>query len=81
MSVSVNHEREAAGLKPIKFAEDEVLLVYFTKTLKNWKAIVITTLPDQRMYEVTQNGEKNETYVDVYDKAGQFVYPSEDPDE
>jgi hypothetical protein len=53
----------------------EVLIVWFCKTLKNWKAIVITTLHDQVLYEVTHNGEKDETYLDVYEKHENRVIP------
>lgn len=53
---------------PIDFKPDDVKLVWFCKTLQNWKALVITTLPDQLFYEVTYNGDKREAYVDVYNK-------------
>lgn len=52
----------------ITFAEDEVYVVWFSKTLQNWKALVSTTLPDGMYYEVTHNGEKGETYIDAYKK-------------
>jgi hypothetical protein len=48
-------------------------IVWFTKTLQNWKALVSTSLPDGRYYEVTHNGTKNETYVDVYVKITNFA--------
>lgn len=47
---------------------EQIRLVWFCKTLKNWKALVITTLEDNMFFEVTFNGEKNEAYLDVYDK-------------
>jgi hypothetical protein len=50
------------------FSQDEVYIVWFSKTLQNWKALVSTTLPDGMYYEVTHNGDKQETYVDVYKK-------------
>jgi hypothetical protein len=46
----------------------EVYVVWFSKTLQNWKALLSTTLPDQMYYEVTYNGDKKETYVDAYKK-------------
>ena len=49
-------------------------LEWFCKTLRNWKAFVSTDLRDGRMYEVTYNGEKNETYVDVYLKESTIVF-------
>lgn len=51
------------------FALDEVLLVWFTKTLQHWKALVITTLPDHAYYEVTYNGIDGEAYIDHYEKS------------
>lgn len=50
------------------FAEDEVYVVWFSKTLQNWKALISTTLPYGMYYEVTYNGDKKETYIDVYKK-------------
>ena len=47
---------------------ENVYVVWFSKTLQNWKALVSTTLPDGKYYEVTHNGDKNETYVDTYVK-------------
>ncbi len=47
----------------------EVYLVWFSKTLQNWKALVSTTLPDKMYYEVTYNGDKREAYLDAYLKV------------
>lgn len=52
----------------VTFAEDEVYIVWFSKTLQNWKALLSTTLPDGMYYEVTYNGDKQETYIDAYKK-------------
>lgn len=46
----------------------DVFVVWFAKILQNWKAIVATTVEDGRIYEVTYNGEKNEYYLDMYEK-------------
>lgn len=48
--------------------EFEVYVVWFSFTLGNWKALLSTTLPDGRYYEITHSTEKNETYVDCYVK-------------
>lgn len=48
--------------------EDDVFIVWFCKTLQNWKALVSTTISDGMYYEVTHNGDKNETYLDAYKK-------------
>lgn len=47
---------------------DDVYVVWFCKTLQNWKAMVSTTVSDGMYYEVTHNGDKNETYLDAYKK-------------
>lgn len=47
---------------------NEVYVVWFCKTLQNWKALLSTTLPDGKYYEVTFNGDKQELYLDVYVK-------------
>lgn len=46
----------------------DVFVVWFCKTLQNWKALVATATKDSLYYEVTYNGDKDETYLDVYDK-------------
>jgi hypothetical protein len=53
----------------------DTYVVWFCKTLQNWKAIVCTTLADGHMYEVTHNGDKNETYIDDYVKVDNVVIP------
>jgi hypothetical protein len=53
--------------------EFTVFVVWFTKTLQNWKAMVSTTLPDGMYYEVTYNGNAGETYLDVYKKFNNIV--------
>lgn len=47
---------------------DDVFAVWFCKTLQNWKALVSTNVSDGMYYEITHNGDKHETYVDVYKK-------------
>lgn len=48
--------------------DDDVFIVWFSKTLQNWKALVSTTVSDGMYYEITHNGDKEETYLDVYKK-------------
>lgn len=57
------------------FAIDEVYVVWFSKTLQNWKALVSTTLPDGMYYEVTYNGDDEETYLDGYKKFVNVCIP------
>ena len=51
-----------------KITTEDVYVVWFCKTLQNWKAMVSTNVFDGMYYEVTHNGDKEETYVDVYKK-------------
>ena len=52
----------------VQITLDNVFIVWFCKTLQNWKALVSTTLPDGMYYEVTYNGDKKEVYLDAYKK-------------
>lgn len=52
---------------------DDVYVVWFSKTLQSWKALVSTSVSDGMYYEITYNGDKNETYVDVYKKWENFT--------
>ena len=71
--INVKHENLRYGT--ISFTPDDVYVVWFCKTLQNWKVLVSTTIPDSRYYEVTYNGDKRETYIDVYEKFHNFVVP------
>lgn len=51
-----------------KLKESEIFIVWFSKTLQNWKALISTTISDGMYYEVTYNGDKKETYLDAYKK-------------
>jgi len=52
---------------------NEVYVVWFSKTLQNWKALLSTDLPDGMYYEATHNGDKAETYIDAYKKWANVV--------
>lgn len=54
---------------------DDVYVTWFSKTLQNWKALVSTNVPDGMYYEITYNGDKKETYLDVYKKWENIVIP------
>lgn len=57
----------------VQISIEDVYVVWFSKTLQNWKALVSTTVPDNKYYELTYNGDKGETYVDVYVKLDNQV--------
>lgn len=46
----------------------DMYVVWFCKTLQNWKALV-SGVHIKEYIEVTYSGDKKETYVDVYQKA------------
>ena len=56
------------GLGYNEMALDDMYVVWFCKTLQNWKALV-SGVHIKEYIEVTYNGDKKETYVDVYWKA------------
>lgn len=52
----------------VTISEDDVYIVWYCKTLQNWKALTSTTLYDGMYYEFTLDGDKNELYMDAYKK-------------
>jgi hypothetical protein len=52
---------------------DDVFVVWFCKTLQNWKALVSTTQSAPTYFEVTHNGDTGETYIDCYTKSHQVI--------
>jgi hypothetical protein len=62
---AINHLDVTDG---VSIDENEVYVVWFSKTLQNAKALLSTTLPDGMYYEVTYNGDKEEIYFDAYKK-------------
>lgn len=59
----------------VYITKDDVFIVWFCKTLQNWKALVSTTIPDGMYYEITHNGDKGETYLDAYKKWENVCIP------
>lgn len=57
-------------LKMLKPQNDfEILTVWSCKTIQNYKWILISDIEwDNRIYEVTYNGDKKEFYLDGYDR-------------
>ena len=56
------------GYNANELALMDMYVVWFCKTLQNWKALV-SGVNIKEYIEVTYNGDKGETYVDVYWKA------------
>ena len=51
-----------------KIGTEDVYVVWYCKTLQNWKALASTTMFDGMYYEITINGDKQELYLDAYKK-------------
>ena len=56
---------------------EEMYIVWFCKTLQNWKALVSTDVINGVYWEVTHNGDKNETYVVTYTKSSNVCVKGE----
>lgn len=56
---------------------NDIYVVWFCKTLQNWKALISTNAKDNAYYEVTHDGDKNRTYVDAYCKTSNAMFDHE----
>ncbi len=65
----------------VTFGLDEVYIVWFSKTLSNWKALLSTTLPDGMYYELTHDGNAGETYLDAYKKFENITVRDHQPEQ
>ncbi|SEA06233.1 hypothetical protein SAMN04515656_10351 [Eubacterium aggregans] len=66
----VNYYNTVLG-EPI--TKDKVFIVWSCKTLQNNKAILATHAEDKLLFELTFNGDKQEAYLDTYDKINNCV--------
>lgn len=55
-------------------------IVWFSKALQNYKYTIIDLRDNQRYYECTYNGDKEEMYVDIYNKEHNIVIPKSEFD-
>lgn len=66
---------ETAESGEYELTVDDLYIVWFAKILGNWKAMISTNQPGDGLYfEVTYNGEKNQTYVDIYKKSANHMF-------
>ncbi len=61
--------------KPLEL--NEVYVVWFSKTLQNWKALLSTSRNDGLYFEITYDGSKNQSYVDSYIKIANVCVTDE----
>ena len=67
-----NHNHES------QITIDDVYIVWFCKTLQNWKALAATSIvTDDYYFEITHNGDNDETYVDIYAPLKHFTVKDE----
>ena len=59
----------------VNTTSNQFYVVWFAKTLGNWKALVSTDLIAGQYWEITYNGAKKETYVDAYVKFSNRAVP------
>lgn len=62
----------ASRLMGCKF--DQTYIVWFSKTLQNFKAMVSTDAVAGKYVEITYNGDKDELYADLYTKQSNNCY-------
>lgn len=58
-------------------SHNDIKLVWFCRTLQNWKAMVADLRPGGMFFEVTHNGDKKETYLDAYVQKDNVVFREE----
>lgn len=56
------------GYNVNEITQESMYIVWFCKTLQNWKAVV-SGVNIEEYIEATYNGDTQEVYVDVYKKA------------
>lgn len=70
--VLINYNEDGIGTRRGEAIEhltrEEVYVVWFAYVLGQWKAILSTSRPDGRIYEVSRRST-GETYVDTYVKT------------
>lgn len=59
---------------PYEIQTFQIFLVWSCKVLQNYKCLIFTSLPNSPYYELTYNGDKDEWYIDIYDKSENIVY-------
>lgn len=70
------HTDKTDDIPPID-PDKDIFVVWFCRTLQNWKALLSTTRPDGLYYELTYDGNQEQTYLDVYKKWENKCIPDE----
>lgn len=61
--------RNAHSSKDERLFIEDLYVVWFCKTLQNWKCLVSTDKIQEHYFEVTYDGDSHCTYLDTYVKA------------
>ena len=64
------------SIKPAQISTyelEDIYVVWFCKTIQNWKALVSTDVVNGMYFEVTYNGNTKEIYIDVYEQQNHIV--------
>jgi hypothetical protein len=78
-TVVADYLNELRIIGPVRVTTDDVYVVWFCKTLQNWKALLSTDLTNTGIYfEVTYNGDHKELYLDHYRKIHNRAIPIEE---
>jgi Family of unknown function (DUF6275) len=56
---------------------DDVYIIWFTKLLASWKAVVASTAVRGLVWIVSYNGPRNEAYVEVYKRVNNVTVRTE----
>jgi Family of unknown function (DUF6275) len=63
-----NYNKHRDNKRSCPLTMEGVYIVWFTKVLGNWKAIVASPIIRGLLWEVSFSGQRNEVYIDVYKK-------------
>lgn len=61
-----NRHHDSHRTPPLTMAD--VFIVWFAKTLDNWKAVVGSSILRGLLYEVSYNGGESEAYIEIFKK-------------
>ena len=62
----------------VNIMPEDIYIVWFCKTLNHWKALASSASLGDYYFEITHNGQRDETYLDVYVKTENVCIPGED---
>lgn len=78
LEISINKIHDMYCNNGIDMMNEKIYVVWFSKTLKNAKALLSTTVVDGKYFEATYNGDKKEIYLDEYGKLSNTVLDCND---